>query len=111
MKVARPKNLTMSTYAKQISSELQIQSTNVDAVIKLLDSGNTVPFIARYRKETTGSLDEEQIRQIKELLKRFRTLDDRRETILTSISEQEKLTPELRKQVLQARTSTALEDI
>ena len=101
----------MSTYSKQIGSELQIQPSNVAAVVELLDSGNTVPFIARYRKEVTGSLDEEQIRQIRERLKHLRNLDDRRETIIASISEQGKLTAELRKQLVDAKTVTALEDL
>ncbi|MDX1414314.1 MAG: Tex family protein [Candidatus Promineifilaceae bacterium] len=101
----------MSAYEKQISSELRISSRQVSAVIELLDSGNTVPFIARYRKEATASLDEEQIREIKERLKRFRTLDDRRATIIASIGEQGKLTPELRSQIIQAGTATALEDL
>ncbi len=106
-----PRYQAMSKYEKQIGSELQIQPSHVDAVIDLLDSGNTVPFIARYRKEATGSLDEEQIRQIKDRLKRYRALDDRRETIIASIAEQGKLTPELHKHILDARTATALEDL
>lgn len=101
----------MSAYAKQIGSELQITPAQVTAVIELLDSGNTVPFIARYRKEATASLDEEQIRQIRDRLKRFRSLDERRETIIASISEQGKLTPDLRSQIVQARTATVLEDL
>jgi uncharacterized protein len=101
----------MSIYAKHIGSELQIRPSQVDAAIELLDSGNTVPFVARYRKETTDSLDEEQLRQIQERLKRLRSLDERRETILDSIAEQGKLTPELRKRIQAAATPTALEDL
>ena len=101
----------MSQYSKQISSELQVKSSQTDAVIELLESGNTIPFIARYRKEATGTLDEEQIRQIKERLKHLKNIDDRRETILSSINEQGKLTAELRKQILEAKSPSALEDL
>jgi uncharacterized protein len=76
-----------------------------------MDGGNTLPFIARYRKEMTGSLDEEQLRDISELLSRLRALDDRRETILAAIAAQEKLTPELEAQIRAAETLTALEDL
>jgi uncharacterized protein len=76
-----------------------------------MDGGNTLPFIARYRKEMTGSLDEEQLRDISELLSHLRALDDRRETILAAIAAQEKLTPELEAQIRAAETLTALEDL
>jgi uncharacterized protein len=101
----------MSTYAKKIGSELRIRPSQVDAAVELLDSGNTVPFIARYRKEATESLDEEQLRQIKERIGRLRALDERRNTILASIGEQGKLTPELSEQILAAQTPTGLEDL
>ena len=73
------------THAEQISSQLNVKPSQVTAVIKLLDDGNTVPFIARYRKELTGSLDDEQIRVIADELTRLRALDDRRAAILASI--------------------------
>ncbi|MCB0258032.1 MAG: RNA-binding transcriptional accessory protein, partial [Anaerolineae bacterium] len=101
----------MQTYAEKISTELNIRATQVDAVIALLDDGNTIPFIARYRKEATGGLDEEQLRAIQSQLDFLRKLDERRETILASIEEQGKLTDELRAELLAADTLTALEDL
>jgi len=101
----------MTTYAQTIGSELRIRPSQVDAAVELLDSGNTVPFIARYRKEATNGLDDEQLRQIKERIGRLRTLDERRDTILASIGEQGKLTPELSELILAAPTATALEDL
>src|SRR6516165_10976402 len=81
------------------------------AVIALLDEGATVPFIARYRKEVTGNLDEVQIRDIQEKLEYFRELEDRRETVLASIEEQGKLTPELKAKIEAALEKTELEDL
>lgn len=98
-------------YAKTIAKQLEIRAEQVAATIVLLDADNTLPFIARYRKEVTGGLDEEQIRQIGELLAKLRALDERREAILRSIEEQGKLTPELQKQLQAAATLTALEDL
>ena len=97
--------------ARQIAEELGLPQPGISAAVRLLDEGSTVPFIARYRKEATESLDEEQLRQITERLGRLRTMDERRETILASIEEQGKLTVELRKQILLAPTPTALEDL
>jgi uncharacterized protein len=99
------------THAEQISSQLKVKPAQVTAVINLLDDGNTVPFVARYRKEMTGSLDEEQIRIIADELIRLRALDDRRTVILASIEEQGKLTSELRDSINAAVTLTALEDL
>ncbi|MFN2206157.1 MAG: Tex-like N-terminal domain-containing protein, partial [Candidatus Promineifilaceae bacterium] len=99
------------SYPETIASQLNIRPSQVAAVIELMDGGNTLPFIARYRKEMTGSLDEEQLRDISELLSRLRALDDRRETILAAIAAQEKLTPELEAQIRAAETLTALEDL
>jgi uncharacterized protein len=99
------------THADQIASQLNVKSSQVTAVINLLDEGNTVPFIARYRKEMTGSLDDEQIRIIADELVRLRGLDERRISILTSIEEQGKLTDELRNAINAAVTMTALEDL
>jgi uncharacterized protein len=99
------------THAEQIASQLHVKPSQVTAVINLLDEGNTVPFIARYRKEMTGSLDDEQIRIIADELIRLRTLDERRVSILASIEEQGKLTDELRESIGAAITITALEDL
>src|SRR5512144_3433507 len=99
------------THAEQIASQLNVKPPQVTAVINLLDEGNTVPFIARYRKEMTGSLDDEQIRIIADELVRLRALDERRATILASIAEQGKLTDELRASLNVAITLTALEDL
>jgi protein Tex len=99
------------THAEQIASPLHVKPSQVTAVINLLDEGNTVPFIARYRKEMTGSLDDEQIRIIADELVRLRALDERRASILASIEEQGKLTDELRENINTAITITALEDL
>ena len=99
------------SYAQRIATQFNIQPEKVAATITLLDDGNTLPFIARYRKEQTGGLDEEQIRQISTMLESLRTLDERRETIIASITEQGKLTIELHQQILAAETRTALEDL
>ncbi len=99
------------THADQIASQLNVKPSQVTAVINLLDEGNTVPFIARYRKEMTGSLDDEQIRIIADELIRLRGLDERRVSILASIEEQGKLTDELRAAITAAVTMTALEDL
>ncbi len=99
------------THADQIASQLNVKPSQVTAVINLLDEGNTVPFIARYRKEMTGSLDDEQIRIIADELVRLRGLDERRTSILASIEEQGKLTDELREAIITAVTMTALEDL
>ncbi len=99
------------SYADTIAARLGIPNTKVAATIELLDDGNTLPFIARYRKERTGGLDEEQIRQITSQLEQLRTLDERRTAIIEAIGEQGKLTDELRRQLLAAETRTALEDL
>jgi uncharacterized protein len=99
------------THTEQISKQLNLKPDQVCATIELLDDGNTLPFIARYRKEATGSLDEEQIRQVSVLLDKLRTLDERRATVLASIQEQGKLTPQLEVQIKAAETITALEDL
>lgn len=98
-------------YDQQIAAQIKAAPRQVAATVALLDEGNTLPFIARYRKEVTGGLDEEQIRVISEQLEFLRGLDERRQTILASIQEQGKLTPELNEQILAATTRTALEDL
>src|SRR5512145_672977 len=99
------------THAEQIATLLHVKPSQVTAVIKLLDEDNTVPFIARYRKEMTGSLDDEQIRIIADEIVRLRALDERRTSILASIEEQGKLTDELKVQIQAVATLTALEDL
>ena len=99
------------TYADRIAPLLNISSKRIQAVIELLEGGATVPFIARYRKETTGSLDEVEIADIQDWLKKLQDLDKRREVILESISQQGKLTPALRKAIEAAATMTELEDL
>lgn len=95
----------------RIASELAIQEQQVASAVALLDEGSTVPFIARYRKEKTGGLDDTQLRYLETRLSSLRELEKRRETVLQSIREQGKLSPQLEQQVLQAQTRTALEDI
>ncbi|MBL7776048.1 MAG: RNA-binding transcriptional accessory protein [Saprospiraceae bacterium] len=99
------------SYAAHIAQTLSIPPRRVEAVVELLDTGATIPFIARYRKEATGSLDETQIADIQDLLKKLQDLDKRRETVLASIEEQGKLTPELKAAILAAATMTELEDL
>src|SRR4051812_16785876 len=94
-----------------ISKLLQVPMKGLIATIELLDEGATVPFIARYRKEVTGNLDEVQIRAIEEQLLYFRELVSRRETILASIAEQGKLTDDLRTRIEQALEKSELEDL
>ncbi len=101
----------MADFAETIANQLKIQPAQVAATIQLLDDGNTLPFIARYRKEATGSLDEEQIRRITGLLEGLRKLEQRRAAIVAAIQEQGQLTPELHQQLLAADTLTALEDL
>ena len=95
----------------RIARELGIRRAQVEATLRLLDDKNTVPFIARYRKDTTGNLDEVQIRQVAEQAERLRALESRRETILTTIKEQGALTDELAKQIAAADDLTTLEDL
>ncbi len=99
------------TYDQKIAAALNLRPNQVAAAISLLDEGNTIPFIARYRKEVTHSLDEEQLRQLDDLLGKLRALDERRQVIVGSIQEQGKLTPELNAQILAADTMTVLEDL
>src|SRR5438309_3337666 len=94
-----------------IAKLLNVPLKGMDAVIELLDGGATVPFIARYRKEVTGNLDEVQIRDIQEKLEYFRELEDRRETVLASIQEQGKLTAELRAKIEAVLEKNELEDL
>ncbi|HQJ03318.1 MAG TPA: Tex family protein [Anaerolineaceae bacterium] len=102
---------TKAQYAQSIASMLGVQTGQISAVIDLLDEGSTIPFIARYRKEKTGSLDEEQLRRAQEAIERLRTLDERRDAILASIEEQGKLTEDLRAQLEAAEMLSTLEDL
>ncbi|MDO5154583.1 MAG: Tex family protein [Eubacteriales bacterium] len=96
---------------KVIASELGIKTSQVEATVKLIDEGSTIPFIARYRKEVTGSLNDEILRDLYERLNYLRNLEERKETVIASIKEQEKLTPELEKQIMDAMTLVAVEDL
>ena len=102
--------MNIAHYLK-IAEELNIRQKQVSDTIELLDEGATVPFISRYRKEVTGSLDEVQVAEIRDRVQQLRELDKRREAILKSIKEQEKLTPELEQKINAAETMTVLEDL
>jgi uncharacterized protein len=101
----------MDSINSRIANELGVRPQQVAAAVALLDEGSTVPFIARYRKEVTGSLDDTQLRTLEERLRYLRELDDRRAAILSSIEEQGKLTPELAREINLADTKTRLEDL
>lgn len=96
---------------QRITEELGVKRWQVDAAIKLIDEGNTIPFIARYRKEATGTLDDEQLRRLHERLQYLRGLEEKKEQVLSSIEEQGKLTEELKKQILEAETMVVVEDL
>ena len=96
---------------KQIATELQVRPAQVEAAVKLLDEGNTVPFISRYRKEATGGLNDEQLRALSERLTYLRNLEDKKATCLASIEEQGLLTEELKKAILEATTQVAVDDL
>ncbi len=101
----------MTNYAATIAGQLNLGPRQVEKTIELLEEGATIPFIARYRKEVTGGLNEVQITAIRDLLLKLKELDKRREVILASITEQGKMTPELEKQILSASNMTELEDL
>ena len=94
-----------------IAEELNIKKSQADAAIKLIDEGNTIPFIARYRKEATGALDDEVLRNLYERLNYLRNLEEKKQTVLSSIEEQGKLTEELKEQILAAQTQVAVDDL
>ena len=96
---------------KKLAEELHIAPSQAEAAVKLIDEGNTIPFIARYRKEATGSLNDEVLRSLDERLKYLRNLEERKEQVIASIAEQEKLTPELERQIREAQTLVAVEDL
>jgi uncharacterized protein len=99
------------TISERIAQELGVNARQVEAAVKLLDEGATVPFIARYRKEATGGLDDTQLRSLEERLIYLRELEERRDTVLKSIAEQDKLSPELEAAIRAADTKTRLEDL
>lgn len=96
---------------QKITEELGVKLWQVEAAVKLIDEGNTIPFIARYRKEATGTLDDEQLRKLYERLVYLRNLEEKKEQVLVSIEEQGKLTEELKKQILEAQTQVVVEDL
>ena len=96
---------------KVIAEELNIRESQVEATVNLIDDGNTIPFIARYRKEVTGSLDDEVLRNLDERLKYLRNLEERKATVSASIEEQGLMTDEIRSALDEAMTLVAVEDI
>ena len=96
---------------QRLTEELQVKRWKVDAAVKLIDEGNTIPFISRYRKEATGSLNDEQLRKLYERLVYLRNLEEKKEQVLSSIEEQGKLTEELKAQILAAETLVVVEDL
>ena len=95
----------------KITEELSVQKWQVEAAVKLIDEGNTIPFISRYRKEVTGSLNDEQLRNLHERLLYLRSLEEKKEQVLSSIQEQGKLTPELEEKIKAAQTMVVVEDL
>ena len=94
-----------------ITQELGVKKEQVEAAVKLIDEGNTIPFISRYRKEATGALNDEQLRNLYERLNYLRNLEDKKKQVLASIEEQGKLNAELKKQILEAQTLVVVEDL
>jgi uncharacterized protein len=101
----------MVSIVRRIAEELKVEERQVAAAVELLDSGSTVPFIARYRKEATGALDDTQLRTLDERLRYLRELEERRKAILDSVKSQDKLTPQLEAEILGAESKAKLEDI
>lgn len=96
---------------QKLTEELAVARWQIDAAVKLIDEGNTIPFISRYRKEATGSLNDEQLRKLHERLLYLRNLEEKKEQVLSSIEEQGKLTEELKAQILAAETLVVVEDL
>ena len=96
---------------QRLTEELSVKRWQVDAAVKLIDEGNTIPFISRYRKEATGSLNDEQLRKLYERLVYLRNLEDKKEQVIASIEEQGKMTEELKRQILEAETQVAVDDL
>ena len=95
----------------RLSEELSIKQSQIEAAVRLIDDGNTIPFIARYRKEMTGSLDDEQLRALSERLSYLRGLERRKEEVYAAISEQGKMTPEIEEALQNANILAEVEDI
>ena len=95
----------------KIKEELNVEKWQVEAAVKLIDEGNTIPFISRYRKEATGSLNDEQLRNLGERLTYLRNLEDKKAQVISSIEEQGKLTEELRAKIEEAQTLVVVEDL
>ena len=96
---------------RRLQEELNVALWQVDAAVKLIDEGNTIPFIARYRKEATGALNDEALRKLYERLNYLRNLEEKKAQVLSSIEEQGKLTEELKEQILDAQTLVVVEDL
>ena len=95
----------------KLKEELGVEKWQVEAAVKLIDEGNTIPFISRYRKEVTGSLNDEVLRNLDERLKYLRGLEEKKQQVLSSIEEQGKLTQELREKITVAETMVAVDDL
>ena len=95
----------------KLKEELKVEKWQVEAAVKLIDEGNTIPFISRYRKEATGSLNDEVLRNLDERLTYLRNLEEKKEQVLGSIEEQGKLTEELKEKILSAETLVVVEDL
>ena len=96
---------------QRLTEELDVKRWQIDAAVQLIDEGNTIPFISRYRKEATGALNDEQLRNLYERLNYLRNLEDKKKQVLASIEEQGKLNAELKKQILEAQTLVVVEDL
>lgn len=96
---------------QRLTEELDVKRWQIDAAVQLIDEGNTIPFISRYRKEATGELNDEQLRKLYERLVYLRNLEEKKEQVISSIEEQGKLTEELKKQIQAAETLVAVEDL
>ena len=95
----------------KLKEELQVEKWQVEAAVQLIDEGNTIPFISRYRKEATGSLNDEQLRMLFERLNYLRNLEEKKEQVIASIEEQGKLTEELKAKIIAAETLVVVEDL
>lgn len=95
----------------KLREELGVEKWQVEAAVKLIDEGNTIPFISRYRKEATGSLNDEMLRNLDERLSYLRNLEEKKTQVIGSIEEQGKLTDELKNKILEAQTLVAIEDL
>ena len=96
---------------QKITQELEVKRWQVEAAVQLIDEGNTIPFISRYRKEATGALNDEQLRKLYERLQYLRNLEEKKEQVLATIEEQGNLTEELKAQILAAETLVVVEDL